>query len=58
MQFKYIKELWSFWLHLSNNKLLFNIYGENMNVEEIEKYLEENFDKLPEGCKQCVKGEN
>jgi pyruvate formate-lyase activating enzyme-like uncharacterized protein len=28
-----------------------------MNVKEIEKYLEENFDKLPEGCKQCVKGE-
>ncbi|ACV25059.1 radical SAM protein [Methanocaldococcus fervens] len=28
-----------------------------MNVEEIEKYLEENFDKLPEGCKQCVRGE-
>ncbi|ACX73376.1 Radical SAM domain protein [Methanocaldococcus vulcanius M7] len=28
-----------------------------MNIEEIEKYLEENFDNLPEGCKQCVKGE-
>ncbi|WP_456374385.1 radical SAM protein [Methanocaldococcus sp.] len=28
-----------------------------MNVEEIKKYIEKNYNKLPEGCKQCVKGE-
>ena len=28
-----------------------------MDVEEIERYLEENFDKLPKGCRQCVRGE-
>ncbi|WP_456418723.1 radical SAM protein [Methanocaldococcus infernus] len=28
-----------------------------MDVKKIEEYINKNFDKLPEGCKQCVRGE-
>ncbi|WP_423792663.1 radical SAM protein [Methanocaldococcus indicus] len=28
-----------------------------MKVEDIEKYLEENYTKLAEGCKRCIRGE-
>ena len=42
---------------LSRFKYIYFPVGENMNVKEIEKYLEKNFNKLPEGCKQCVRGE-